>query len=215
MAITLTIDELLPALRMGGSTEERAEVTRLLAYATAAIEQHLGDAYATTPEVVLNEAAIRLCGYLFDKPYANGGVAFANALQNSGAAAILLPYRVHRAGSVSDAEATENTPSVGGLREIGMEVVTITETATWTATTLPVPTSEIAGILTRDPDGNETPINLFRTETLGGSAVIGDPSGQGTGEYSIATDSGGVVVFSSLALGDHVVRLYEVQNAFG
>ena len=30
-------------------------------------------------------------------------MAYANALRNSGAAAILLPYRIHRAGSVAEA----------------------------------------------------------------------------------------------------------------
>ena len=100
MVVTLTVDELSAALRLGASVEETAEATRLLTYATTAITRHLGAAtYATTPEAVVNEAVVRLCGYLFDSPTANAGTSFANAIRNSGAAAMLLPYRVHRAGA--------------------------------------------------------------------------------------------------------------------
>ena len=105
MAVTLTQAELSAAIRLGDSAEEVAEATRRLAYATAAIEQHLGDVYANAPEVIVNEAAIRLAGYLFDQPNAGRGLSFANAGRNSGAWAILLPFRVHRAGSTGDAVA--------------------------------------------------------------------------------------------------------------
>ena len=103
MALTLTVPELLSALRMGSTTEETQEATRLLSYATTAIKQFLGAAYADTPSEVVNEAAIRWCGYLFDMPFASRGTAFSSAITNSGAGAILLPYRVHRAGSVAEA----------------------------------------------------------------------------------------------------------------
>lgn len=215
MAITLTAAQLGAAMRLGSSTEETAEATRLLAYATEAISKHLGTAYAETPEAVVNEAAIRLCGYLFDKPYASGGVAFANAMQNSGAAVMLLPYRVHRAGSIGEA-AVESAPSPQagsgalGLRELGSESVTINAPRTWTATTLPAPSSRFAGISVLAPDGSGTPINLFPTSTLSGAAVASAESGQVAEQYSIDTTSGGVVVFASMEVGDHVVRLYEV-----
>ena len=55
-------------------------------------------------DVVHNESVVRLAGYLFDQPNAGRGVAYA-ALRNSGAAAILLPYRVRRAGSTAEAVA--------------------------------------------------------------------------------------------------------------
>ena len=96
MAVTLTVDELRAALRLGTTAEETSEATRLLAYATTAVTQHAPNA----PDVVMNEAVIRLSGYLFDQPYAPAGDRYKNALRGSGAAAILLPYRVHRAGSV-------------------------------------------------------------------------------------------------------------------
>lgn len=96
--VTLTVDALAAALRVGDSAEETAEVTRLLAYATEAVTRHAPDA----PDVVLNEAAIRLAAHLFDQPNSTRG-GYANALRNSGAGAILLPYRVHRAGTTAEA----------------------------------------------------------------------------------------------------------------
>ena len=106
MAVTITSDELAAALRLGDSPEELAEVGRLLEFATTAIARYMGDAYDSTPAVIVNEAAVRYCGYLFDRPYAARGTAFADALRNSGAGAALLPYRVHRAGDVGDASTT-------------------------------------------------------------------------------------------------------------
>ena len=96
MAVTIKRAELSDALRLGHSGPEMTEATRLLAYATAAVEKHVPNA----PSVVQDEAVIRLSGYLFDQPNAGRGATYANALRNSGAAAILLPYRVHRAGAV-------------------------------------------------------------------------------------------------------------------
>ena len=103
MAITLTQVQLSAAIRLGDSTEETAEATRLLGYVTAAVTQHLGTSYEAAPEAVVNEAAIRLAGYLFDMPNAGRGLSYANAGRNSGAWAILLPFRVHRAGSTGAA----------------------------------------------------------------------------------------------------------------
>ena len=105
MALTLTQVELSAAIRLGDSPEETAEATRLLAYVTAAISTHLADAYEDAPEAIVDEAAIRLASYLFDAPNAGRGLTYANAGRNSGAWTILLPYRIHRAGSTDDAVA--------------------------------------------------------------------------------------------------------------
>ena len=94
MAVTITSAELLAALRLGDSTEETAEVTRILAYSTEAVEKHAPSA----PSATQDEAVRRLAGFLFDMPEAGRGMAYANALRNSGAQRMLLPYRVHRAG---------------------------------------------------------------------------------------------------------------------
>ena len=66
MAVTLTLAELRAALRLSDSPEETAEVTRLLAYCTEAVEKHV----PTAPDTIHNEAVRRLCGYLFDMPEA-------------------------------------------------------------------------------------------------------------------------------------------------
>ena len=101
MAVTLTVPELLAALRLGETEAETEQATRLLAYATVAVEKHVPEA----PDAVHNEAVIRLSGYLFDQPFSTRGAAFTNSIRNSGASAILLPYRIHRAGSVEGAVA--------------------------------------------------------------------------------------------------------------
>ena len=102
MAVTLTVAELAGALRLGDSAEETVEATRLLAYSTEAIERHLGSVYATVPVVVVNEAAVRLAAYLYDQPTAGRGDNYANAMRNSGAGRMLLPYKLHRLGATAD-----------------------------------------------------------------------------------------------------------------
>ena len=106
MAVTLTVAELLAALRMGTTREETAQGTRLLTYASMAVLRQAKNA----PAVVQNEAAILLAGYLFDKPFSPGGAGYANAGTNSGAWSILAEYRDHRAGSTNDVEAATSTP---------------------------------------------------------------------------------------------------------
>ena len=103
MAVTLTVDALKTALRLGDTTEETAEATRLLAYCTAAVTKHApGSTAAPVPDAVHNEAVRRLAGYLFDMPSAGRGAAFADALRNSGTLQVLAPYRTHRAGVVAE-----------------------------------------------------------------------------------------------------------------
>ena len=100
MAVTLTVVQLLEALRMGSAPEETAQATRLLSLTTEAVTKHAPDA----PDVVQNEAVIRMAGYLFDQPFMTTGARFANALRNSGAASLLMPYRTNRARSVDSSD---------------------------------------------------------------------------------------------------------------
>lgn len=102
MAVTLTAAQLAEAIRLGSTPEETTQSTRLLAVATAAVTKHAPDA----PDVVQDEAVIRVAGYLFDMPQAGRGAGYADILRNSGALGILLPYRVHRAGSTGAATAS-------------------------------------------------------------------------------------------------------------
>ena len=109
MAITLTVQQLSLEMRVGDTAAETELVTRRLAYSEVAIERHLGAAvYASTPDVVLNEATIRLCSYLYDSPTSTGGLAFANAMRFSGAARMLLPYRLHKVSSTGEAVSIVN-----------------------------------------------------------------------------------------------------------
>ena len=101
MAVTLSVLELAAAIRLGNSTEETAQATRLLATATEIVTRHAPG----SPDAIQNEAAIRVAGYLFDAPQAAQGAGFGDILRNSGAAALLLPYRIHRAGSTGAATA--------------------------------------------------------------------------------------------------------------
>ena len=109
MAIDLTLAQLVAALRLGTSAAETAEATRLLAYVYQAIQREAPDA----PAVISNEAAIRLAAYLYDQPTSSAGDQVANALRFSGAKGILLPYRVHRAGAVSDDDKSDDDKSGG------------------------------------------------------------------------------------------------------
>ena len=103
MAVTFSVVDLAAALRLGDSTEETAEVTRLLAYGTEAVVNYAPDA----PDVVQNEAVRVLAGYLFDQPTAGRGMAYANAMRSSGAARMLFAYRVHRLGLADAVEAAQ------------------------------------------------------------------------------------------------------------
>lgn len=105
MAVTLDVAALRVALRLGDTTEETAEATRLLSYATEAVTRHApGSTAAPVPDAVHNEAVVRIAGYLFDQPLASRGTMHADALRNSGARAILLPYRTHRAGVAAEGD---------------------------------------------------------------------------------------------------------------
>ena len=52
MAVTITIEELQAALRLGDTAEETAEVTRLLAYASEAVTKHAPEATSSSIHVV-------------------------------------------------------------------------------------------------------------------------------------------------------------------
>ena len=121
MAIDVTVDVVIAAIRVGATDVERAEVTRLRDYAIAEISQHLGAAYADADPVILNEAAIRLIAFLYDVPSVARGVAFANALRQSGASRMLYRFLVHRAGL-----ATPEAATAAGIGTVGNPVVDVT-----------------------------------------------------------------------------------------
>ena len=94
MAVTITRAQLAQRLRQGRTQTELDETDELLAYATEAVTHHAPDATDT----VHNQAVFMLAGYIYDRPFASADTRFSNALRNSGAASVLLPYRDHRLG---------------------------------------------------------------------------------------------------------------------
>ena len=95
--MAVTIDALLNSLRAGDSEQERLLVGRML---TAAHEL-IGRYSPNAPESIQEEAIYRLVAYWFDMPNTARGAGYGNALRNSGAQAILSPYRAVKARVVS------------------------------------------------------------------------------------------------------------------
>ena len=96
MAVTITLSQLSEALRItvtGSPTGPYLGiVTRQLAAAKVTIERYARD---DTPPELLNEAAVRLVGYLLDAPSVNPSRNVStpeNSFRNSGAKALLSPY---------------------------------------------------------------------------------------------------------------------------
>ena len=99
--MALTAAELAVQIRVGDTADEMAIVSRLLTTCQTTINHQVPNA----PEEIRDEAVIRMAAYLYDQPHAGRGANFANAYRHSGAAALLLPWRIHRAGSIEDAIA--------------------------------------------------------------------------------------------------------------
>ena len=107
MAVTIDVDDVIRAVRLDANDVTKAEVGRLLAVATELVELRAVDA----PTVMQNEAAVRIVGYLYDAPTVSGGLSYASALRNSGAAGLLEPYRPKRAGAITGSDAAGDTPT--------------------------------------------------------------------------------------------------------
>ena len=109
--MALTATQLRDALRLGTDADTLAQVTRLLAVATAAVEEHAPAA----PDAFKDEAVVRLAGYWFDQPNFAEGSGTAAALRNSGAGDLLLKHRAPRARSTSGATPTTTSSGEPGV----------------------------------------------------------------------------------------------------
>ena len=209
MAVTITGVKLRAALRLSASDIELAESARLLEYATAAVLKHAPDA----PTVVHNEAVVRLCGYLFDQPFASRSAAYAHALRNSGAAAIMLPYRVRRAGSVAEAIAVAGQSGSAGNPVVNIQVAGDELVVTYAdGTTVPVPLS-FTGV---DADAVRLLVADW-AETDNTDQIPLDKLANAIGGAAAATAAGGVVyaIPSILAGGSAASRnllAYDLEN---
>ena len=99
MAVTLTAAQLAAALKIPSpdAAETAVLVTRLVGVATAHVERWA----PLAPDGLLNEAAVRMAGYLYDAPTSHAGGAYGSAFEHSGARALLASWRTHRAGRVT------------------------------------------------------------------------------------------------------------------
>ena len=203
MAVTLTLDELSAAMRLGDSAEETAEATRLLAYATEAVEHWA----PLAPFVVQNEAVIRLAAQMFDQPTATRG-QYANALRNSGAARILLPYRIHRAGSTEDAIAvarsaigTADNPVVD-VTVVGDDIVVSFLDGSTEIHALPGGTMDQVARDAAAANAAELDDKLSRLDVLAGTGIsLVNTVGSTTGFTINATGGGGGVGMSFVLSG--------------
>lgn len=100
--MALTVTQLAAALRVGNGTDAPPEpingiLTRLEGAARAMVKKLCKDA----PEAVVDEATIRVVGYLFDAP-PQDGTRYAHAIRNSGALSLISPWCPRDAVAVGD-----------------------------------------------------------------------------------------------------------------
>ena len=100
MAITLSVADVARSLRAVDSPDVLAELADLLAYASAEVTRIAPNA----PDTAHNRAATSIVSYLYDRPTAGREMLYSNVIRNSGAGAMLLPYRTHRGGSTATAQ---------------------------------------------------------------------------------------------------------------
>ena len=111
MTITITQPEATVAIRAATSeTDIPDPVATTIRYLWAATVVLIDEYAPDAPNDIQNAAAIRLLGWLYDSDPADPLVG--RAMQLSGAAAILAPYRVHRAGAFG--ATTSPIPTPGG-----------------------------------------------------------------------------------------------------
>ena len=94
MAVTLTAQELAAAIK----AEDSPDLDRLLAVAKVRVEKSAPRA----PVEIQNEATRLIAGYLHDRPNWSEYSGGMSAYIYSGAAALLKPWRVHRALKIED-----------------------------------------------------------------------------------------------------------------
>ena len=126
MAITITVAEVTRAVRAGSGDATTAEITRLLEYATIVIDDYVDDA----PDVVANQAAVMLVGYIFDRPTTYRYASYANLIRNSGVGSVLLPYRVIRGGNVAQGAIDTAQAAVGSVGNPVVDVRFASDTLT-------------------------------------------------------------------------------------
>lgn len=112
MTITISQEEATVAIRAATvETDIPTPVATTVRYLWAATKVLIVEYAPAAPDDMHNAASIRLLGWLYDSDPADPLVG--RAMQISGAAALLAPYRVHRAGAVGAPTTAEPTPGTG------------------------------------------------------------------------------------------------------
>ena len=105
--MALTVEVLVRSLRLDANdADQLAEAARLLESTLEMVQRHAPAA----PTAIKDEARLRLAGYLYDAPAAPEGGGIRSPLLYSGAAALLTPYRVFRAGVEGSGSAPAPRP---------------------------------------------------------------------------------------------------------
>ncbi|MYC99169.1 MAG: hypothetical protein F4X13_07860 [Gammaproteobacteria bacterium] len=101
MAVTRTLVQLAGDLRLGDGTTAPTGAHAVVLGRIDATARALVLAYApNAPDAIHNEAYVRLAGWLYDADPTGANPGGRSPLRASGAAAILGPYKVRRAGLI-------------------------------------------------------------------------------------------------------------------
>ena len=109
MPVTLTVAQLADRLRVDNADAEPqlGILAELLQVGKELVEMEA----PTAPDAILNTAAARVAGYIYDSPNSSAGAAFAAALYNSGAFALLSRWSGKRSalGNPDDGRRDDDT----------------------------------------------------------------------------------------------------------
>ena len=95
--MAVKIADLLEAIRADANATNTKAVTRIHGAVLELVEGYAPDA----PDAVKDQAVVQCVGYIWESPASSPArMNFANAMQNSGANAMLAPWRDHRAGVI-------------------------------------------------------------------------------------------------------------------
>ena len=101
MAVTRTLAQLAGDLRIGdGSTEPTGAIGSVLARIDATARAMVLAYAPLAPDAIHDEAFVRVAGWLYDSDPSGAAPGGPSALRASGAAALLAPYRIRRAGAI-------------------------------------------------------------------------------------------------------------------
>ena len=105
MAVTITPAEIAVAIRAATAVDAVPDPVATVLQFMAASAGAMTMEYAPgAPDAMHNAAVIRLAGWLYDADPTDSRIA--RALDVSGAASLLAPWRVHRAGAIGSLEPT-------------------------------------------------------------------------------------------------------------